>query len=337
MSVSDTKVSVISAGGWGTALAVVINRSGSKVTLYTANPNVLKSIKDKRANDVYLPDIFVEPHIHVTSDLAEACAAEIIVLSVPSQHLRSTCIALSDHLEVGKPLVVATKGIEKVSLALMSEVVTSVLPKNPVAILSGPNFAGEAARGLPTATTIACTDKYLANELIYSIGNKYFRPYYNSDVIGTQIGGAVKNVIAIACGIAIGYGFGENTRAALITRGISEMVRLAVAKEGKAETLMGLSGFGDLVLTCSSTTSRNMSLGIMIGEQKHAIKSILEGSQKKLAEGVTTAESVTELANKIGVSMPICRAVHAILSGELDIRSAVDLMLERQFVPEVMK
>ena len=337
MTKQRVSVGVISAGGWGTALAIAANRAGSKVTLYTANPNVLESILQKRSNETYLPGVFVEPGIGVTSSIAEACSNDIIIVSVPAQYMRSTCIGLSDHIETAKPVVIATKGIERVSLSLMSEVVAAVLPKNPFAILSGPNFAAEVGKGQPSATTIACLDKTLANQLVFAIGGKYFRPYYTDDVIGTQVGGAVKNVIAIACGIALGRGFGENARAALITRGINEMARLCVAVGGKQETLMGLSGFGDLVLTCGSAVSRNMSLGIELGQQKNTVKEILDNRQKKLAEGVATSESVAELANKMGVSMPICKTVRDIVSETVPIDRAIQLLLERQFVPEIGK
>ncbi len=337
MNMESPTVGIISAGAWGTALAVIANRAGSKVTLYSLNPNVLESIRTKRTNDAYLPGIFLDPRITVTDNLATMCASDIIILAVPSQHVRSTCIWLSDQLDSSIPIVIATKGIERGSLALMSDVVSAILPKNPIAILTGPNFASEAAKGLPTATTIACTDSAIGDQIIFSLGGKYFRPYQTDDIIGTQIGGAVKNVIAIACGIAIGRGFGENARAALITRGITEMNRLCVAKGGRQETLMGLSGVGDLVLTCSSEISRNMSLGIELGEQKQSVKTIIEKRQQKLAEGIATADSVTELAKKIGISMPICKTVRDILSEEIGIDEAITNLLERQFVSEVIQ
>lgn len=330
-----TSIGVVSGGGWGTALAIAANRSGSKVSLYSANPNVLESIRKKRTNDVYLPDVFIDPNIDVSDSIGQVCESDMIVLVVPSQHMRSTCIWLSDQLDPAKPIIIATKGIERGSLALMSEVVSSILPKNPLAVLSGPNFAIEVARGLPTATTIACNDSYLADQIIYSIGGKFFRPYFTDDMIGTQIGGAVKNVIAIACGIAIGRGFGENARAALITRGIAEMARLCVAKGGRQETLMGFSGVGDLILTCGSQISRNMSLGIELGRKKESVKAIIENTQKKLAEGVATSDSVHELASSIGISMPICKAVYGIISGAMGIDQAIAGLLERPFVAEV--
>jgi glycerol-3-phosphate dehydrogenase (NAD(P)+) len=337
MTISPIHIGIISAGAWGTALAVIANRAGSRVTLYSNNAHVRESITAKRTNDTYLPGIFLDPHIGVTDDVVKVCSCDFLILAIPSHHMRSTCIWLSDQIEAKVPLVIATKGIERGSLALMSEVVSTILPRNPVAILSGPNFAVEAARGLPTATTIACQDEQLASQIIYGLGGKYFRPYHTDDIMGTQIGGAVKNVIAIASGIALGRGFGENARAAIITRGIAEMARLCLFKGGRQETLMGLSGIGDLMLTCTSETSRNMSLGLELGQLRQPVKVILENRQKRLAEGVTTADSVTELARKIGISMPICMAVRDILYNESQIDDVIQHLLERPFVTEILQ
>jgi glycerol-3-phosphate dehydrogenase (NAD(P)+) len=336
MNSEPTSIGVVSAGGWGTALGIAANRAGSKVTLYSANPNVLDSIRKRRTNEVYLPGVFIDPRIVISDSLSEVCAADLIILSVPAQRLRSTCIWVSDQLDVAKPVIIASKGIERGSLSLMSEVFAAILPKNRFAVLSGPNFAVEVARGLPTATTIACSDSYLASQIMYAVGGKYFRPYYTDDIIGTQIGGAVKNVIAIACGIAIGRGLGENAKAALVTRGLAEMARLCTAKGGRQETLMGFSGFGDLILTCGSEMSRNMSLGIELGRQKEPVRTILEKRQHKLAEGVPTADSVSELANKMGISMPICKAVNAILTEAMKLDDAIAHLLERPFVSEMV-
>jgi glycerol-3-phosphate dehydrogenase (NAD(P)+) len=337
MSNQPLSIGIVGAGAWGTALAIVANRAGSRVMLYTSNVNVLESIRTRRSNDAYLPGAFIDPRIGVTEDIAAICNCDMILLAIPSQHMRSTCIWISDQLDENVPIVIATKGIERGSLALMSEVANAILPQNPVAVLSGPNFAGEAARGLPTAATIACSSERLATQIIYGIGGKYFRPYHTDDVIGTQIGGAVKNVIAIACGIAIGRGFGENARAALITRGITEMTRLCIAKGGRQETLMGLSGIGDLMLTCSSETSRNMSLGMQLGRLEKPVSDIIESRQKRLTEGVATSDSVTEMAKKMSISMPICKTVRDILYEEIGITEAIQSLLERPFVPEVLQ
>jgi glycerol-3-phosphate dehydrogenase (NAD(P)+) len=333
---TGSKIGIIGAGAWGTALAVVANRAGSDVTLWSRNDNVLQSVRQKRINEPYLPEVFLDPDIGITEDIASVCKSDFVMLSVPSQHIRPTCIAIADSIDDETPIVVATKGIERGSLALMSEVVHSIVPHNPILILTGPNFAGEAARGLPTATTVACADEKIGSALLYAIGGKYFRPYFTDDVVGAQVGGAVKNVIAIACGIALGRGFGENARAALITRGLAEIGRLCIAKGGRQQTLMGLSGFGDLVLTCGSSQSRNMSLGIDIGQGK-SVKELLSGQFKGLAEGVGTAESVTELARKLGISMPICKAVRDILHKNFDIDITIQSLMERPFVSESLQ
>ena len=328
-----TQVSVIGSGAWGTALAILANRTGSHVTLWSRNPNVIEPIRHRRINSSYLPDIFIDPAIVVTDNLDEACDSEMLFLAIPSQYLRSVCIAISDLVETKVPLIVCTKGIERGSLALMSEVVRSILPHNPVAALSGPNFADEAARGLPTATTVACDGAVLGESILYAIGGKLFRPYLTDDIVGTQIGGAVKNVLAIACGIAAGKKMGENARAALITRGLAEMTRLCLAKGGRLETLMGLSGIGDVMLTCGSMKSRNMSFGAEIGAGQRPTD-VLANWQRGVAEGVTSAESVTELAQKLGVSMPICQAVHRIINGLADVDEAMHTLLSRPFIAE---
>lgn len=332
--VSDlTRVGVIGAGAWGTALAILAHRAGNFVHLWSRNPNVLDSVRAHRSNENYLPGVFIDPAIQVTDDLALACRADVLLVAIPSQSVRSTCIALSDLIDTQTPIVLATKGIERGSLMLMSEIVQQILPENPVAILSGPNFADEAARGLPTATTLACADTVLADKLLFTLGGKWFRPYVSNDVIGAQVGGAVKNVIAIAAGIVIGRGLGENAKAALITRGLAEISRLCLIKGGKLETLMGLSGIGDVMLTCSSPKSRNMALGLAIGQgQRPSVASSPGG--KGLTEGVFTADSVTDLARKLGISMPICQAVHQILYQNADVEETLHTMLERPFTME---
>lgn len=328
-------VGVLGAGAWGTALAVLANRAASRVTLWTRNANVLEAVEQRRYNEVYLPNIFIDPSISVTDSLAEVCKCDVLILCIPAQSLRSTCIALSDQLPSSVPLVIATKGIERGSLMLMSELVNSILPENPVAILSGPNFADEAAKGLPTATTIACSDAVLGERLMYVIGGKLFRPYLTDDVIGTQIGGAVKNVIAIACGISVGCELGENAKAALITRGLAEMARLCKAKGGQTQTLMGLSGIGDLMLTCGSPKSRNMALGLELGSSKLSVETVLAKPRFGVTEGVGTADSVSHLAQNLGVAMPICDAIHGILKGRLSVKETIQKMLDRPFSTEL--
>ena len=333
MSSSNYRVGVIGGGAWGTALSILANRAGSSVIMSTRNENVVQSVTERRANDIYLPGVFINPDIVITNDFADACRGDLLILAVPSHTLRSVCISISDTLPPTLPIVLASKGLERGSLMLMSEVAKSILPKNPVAIISGPNFADEAARGLPTATTIACADKALWEILTYAIGGRFFRPYLTEDIIGTQLGGTVKNVIAIACGIAVGKNFGENARAAIVTRGFAEMTRLTIAKGGKYETLMGLSGLGDLILTCGSTKSRNMSFGIALGEGK-STDDILVGRGRTATEGVIAAESVSKLAKKLNISMPICDAVNRILHENALVDRLIEELLERPFVSE---
>lgn len=327
------RVGVIGSGAWGTALSVLANRAGSMVTLGTRNHNVIQSIEEHRTNDIYLPSVYLDPSIKITDKLAETCKTDILIIAVPSYVLRWVCIAISDILDPSIPIVIASKGIERGSLMLMSEVVQNVLPKNPFGILSGPNFAEEAAKGLPTATTIASHDQKLLDTLMYALGGKLFRPYFSDDVIGTQIGGSVKNVIAIACGVALGKNLGENARAALVTRGFAEIARLTIAKGGKYETLMGLSGLGDLILTCGSPKSRNMSFGIAIGQGKSK-EDILTGRGRTATEGVISAESVVKLAKKHSINMPICEAVYHILYENEPIDQVIAELLERPFVNE---
>jgi len=325
-------IGVIGGGAWGTALAALSNRAGSKVILTTRNHNVVDVIQQTRTNDIYLPGIYLDPAISVSNTLTDACRGDAVIFAMPSHCVRSACIVISDVVAPNVPILIGTKGVERGSLLFMSEVVASVLPGNPVAILSGPNFAHEAAEGKPSATTIACRDAAIGEMLTYAVGGRLFRPYYTDDIVGTQVGGAVKNVIAIACGIAEGKGLGENSRAAIITRGFSEMVRMALAKGGRLETLAGLSGFGDLVLTCSSPTSRNMAFGVSLGK---GVKSThASGEGRNVLEGAMAAESVVKLAKRFSIEMPISEAVHGVISGEMSVDEAIDKLLDRPFAPE---
>ena len=322
MTSNAVHVGVIGAGAWGTSLAILANRAGSRVTLWSRNQQVLEGIRDRRENAQYLPEQFIDPAIAVTDDSSFIASCDLLVLTIPAQSMRTVAISLSDKVPANLPIILATKGIERGSLMLMSEVINSILPHNPFAVLSGPNFARAAAAGLPTATTLATHHERLAEKVIFAMGGKYFRIYVSDDPVGTQIGGAVKNVLAIASGIVEGRGLGENARAALITRGMVELMRLAKAKGGKDETLMGLSGIGDVMLSCNSPTSRNFALGMALGRG---------GASRNagLTEGVATAESLTQLARKLGVAMPIGSAVHAILSGTVPVDVAIEKLLER--------
>jgi glycerol-3-phosphate dehydrogenase (NAD(P)+) len=327
MTIETPHVGIIGAGAWGTALAILANRAGSKATMWTRNTQVIESIRQHRVNEQYLSEQFIDPSIVVTDSTDFIADCDMLVMTIPAQSLRTVAISLSDTVPAHVPLIIATKGIERGSLMLMSEVLQSILPHNPVAILSGPNFARESAAGLPTATTLALHQTALADKITFALGGKYFRLYVNEDPIGTQVAGAVKNVLAIAAGIVEGKGLGENARAALITRGMAETMRLVKAKGGSEETLMGLSGIGDMMLTCSSRKSRNYSLGVNIG--RGAMR-----ASGGLTEGVATAESVTQLARKLGVAMPIAFAVHDVLAGTVPVGTAIERLLERPLVSE---
>lgn len=326
-------IGVIGAGAWGTALAVTANRAGAEVTLWSRNTQVLQTIADKNRNLAHLPDVFLDPAIKLTDKLDRISKSDLLLLVVPAQHLRTICISLSDYLAPTVPLVICAKGIERGSMALMSEVVESVLPHNTLAVLSGPNFSLEVAQGKPTATTIACRDENIGEQIVFALGTSVFRPYLTTDIIGTQIGGAVKNVAAIACGIAMGKGLGENAIAALITRAMAEMRRLCAAKGGKTETLMGLSGMGDVMLTCTSATSRNTSLGIALGKGRSLDKVLAE--REGVTEGVATAESVHQMCEMLHIEMPICEAVYDVLYSGLGVDGAISRLLERPFVKEM--
>jgi glycerol-3-phosphate dehydrogenase (NAD(P)+) len=318
------RIAVLGAGAWGTALAITSHNAGNDVLVWGRNPDVIDAINNRHENDKYLPNIKLPNAIQATDNIEKILKSDALLIVVPAQKLRETCENLKKAgLAKNIPLIICCKGIEQNTHALMSEVVAEILP-NPVAILSGPNFAGEIASGLPAAATIAATDKKLGMEMVNSLGSQFFRLYFSDDIIGAQIGGAVKNVLAIACGIAVGKGLGKNSSAALVTRGVAEIGRLCIAKGGKLETLMGLSGIGDIMLTCSSTASRNMALGFALGAGT-------AGTANSLVEGVATAQSVSELANKLKVDMPICRAVNEILHKGADINLAVKELLQRPF------
>lgn len=329
-------ISVIGAGAWGTALSVAAHRAGNDVLLWAYETELVDAVNSTHENTLYLPGTALDPAIRATGDLAETAraagrAAGCILLAAPAQHLRRTLAPLAGplagNLSPATPLVICAKGIEQNTLALMSEAVNALFPDNPVLILSGPTFAAEVAAGLPTAVTLAGDDIAVAQAIADRLSSDRFRPYSGDDVIGAQIGGAIKNVLAIACGIAEGRDFGDNARAALITRGLAELTRLCVAKGGRAETMMGLSGLGDLVLTCTSTQSRNYSLGVALGEGR-ALAEIL-GERNSVAEGVYTASAAVALAQTLGIEMPIAAAVDAVLNRGADIDAVIGALLAR--------
>ncbi|GLQ05039.1 NAD(P)H-dependent glycerol-3-phosphate dehydrogenase [Sneathiella chinensis] len=326
------KVSVIGAGAWGTALAASVAQTAPSVQLWCRDPALAADIRRLRQNSKYLPDIPLPDTLDPTSDLEAVCRADIILAVIPAQHLRTVLESMAGFLSKDTALVLCAKGIEQSTGKLLSEMVEEVLPGQPYGILSGPNFAHEVAKGLPAATTLAIQDQKWGTRIVKAIGHATFRPYLTDDVIGAQLGGATKNVLAIACGIVAGAKLGENARAALITRGMAEILRLGDRLGARAETLMGLSGFGDLVLTCSSVASRNYSLGFALGEGK-TLEEILS-SRHSVTEGVYTAAALDGLAKTLDIEMPICQAVHAVLTGRESVRQAAEHLLSRPFRDE---
>lgn len=325
-------VTVLGGGAWGTALAQVAAAAGREVTLWAREPEVVDGVNQGHENPLFLPGINLSPDVSATSSIKQAAQSELILAVPPAQHMRSVLKSLRPHLKSGAPLVLCAKGVERGSLALMTDVLAEEIPEATPAVLSGPGFAKDVARGLPTATTIASPDEALAQRIVTTIGLPTFRPYVADDLVGAEIGGAVKNVIAIACGVAEGRKLGDGARAGLITRGFAELTRLGVAMGAKAETLSGLCGLGDLVLTCCSMTSRNTSLGAALGEGR-ALKDIL-GERRSVAEGAESAPAVVALAAKYGVEMPICAAVDAIIAERINIDEAIVALLSRPFKAE---
>ena len=322
------RIGIIGGGAWGTALALVCRRAGLNVCLQALEPEVADAINKAHENSLYLPGVALDTEIQATTDVAEAAAdADALLLVAPSQYVRGVLGQLAEAHKSGVLVVICAKGIEQETSALMSEVAADVLPGAPVAILSGPTFAAEVAQDMPAAVTLASADGDLCRQLSEALGTPRFRIYLSDDIIGAQIGGAVKNVLAIGCGIIEGRGFGDNTRAALITRGLAEIVRLGVAKGAKAETLMGLSGIGDLTLTCNAQQSRNFSLGVALGQGK-ALADVL-AARTSVAEGVLSAGAVTELARRLDVDMPISLAVDGILNHFADIDATIEGLLAR--------
>jgi glycerol-3-phosphate dehydrogenase (NAD(P)+) len=326
------RIGIIGAGAWGTALAITARRAGRRVVIQARESAVVGAINRDHENTAFLPGVGLDPDIRATADPAEAADADAVLLTVPAQYLRGVAGQAAPGWKPGVPAIVCAKGIEEATCALMHEVVSEALPDAVVAVLSGPSFAAEVARDLPTAVTFACADPAMRETVPAALGTRRFRIYSSEDVVGAEVGGAVKNVLAIACGIVEGRGMGDNARAALITRGLAEIARLAAAKGARPETLMGLSGMGDLVLTCNNMQSRNFSLGVQLGRGE-ALADILAG-RTAVTEGVFSAASVTELARRLGVDMPICAAVDAVLNAGADLDTAIAGLLSRPFKAE---
>jgi glycerol-3-phosphate dehydrogenase (NAD(P)+) len=325
-------IGIVGAGAWGTALAATARRAGREVVLWSHEPQVAATIAATGENTTYLPGVRLDGGIRATADLGEIAAADAVLLVPPAQHLRGLCRQMAAAWRPGIPAVICAKGIEVISGALMADIVAEELPQAQVAVLSGPTFAIEVARGLPTAVTLACGDARIGQKLVEALGTPTFRPYLSDDLVGAQVGGAVKNVLAIGCGIVEGRGLGDNARAALITRGLAELTRFAMAKGGRAETLMGLSGLGDLILTASSTQSRNYSLGFALGEGQ-ALADIL-GARHSVTEGVWTSGVVVRAAFELGIEMPICAAVDSVINGNAPLEDAIRALLARPFRSE---
>lgn len=318
-------VAVLGAGAFGTALAVLLASDGTPVALWARRPEAAEAIARTRENAAHLPGIRLPPQVAVTADLAAAAAAPLLLAAVPAQHLRHALAAAP--LGHAPELVLTAKGLEAGTRRLMSEVAAEVAPQAPVAILSGPSFAADIAAGLPTAVTLAAADLVRAQRLARTLARPHFRPYASSDPVGAQVGGLVKNVLAIACGVAIGAGLGESARAALVARGFAEMSRLGIALGGRAETIAGLSGLGDLVLSCGSPRSRNFALGHALGGGR-SVGEALAG-RTDVVEGMATAPVLAGLARDLGIDMPISLAVADLLAGRVSPAEAVRGLLAR--------
>jgi glycerol-3-phosphate dehydrogenase (NAD(P)+) len=324
-----SRIAVLGAGAWGSALALTLLAAGRDTTLWVREDDVLAAIKSTRHNP-FLPGVALPENLNVTGDLGEAARAEALLLTVPAQVLRAFTANLAPHIRPGTPLVICAKGIEKATGRLLNEVVAAAAPSASVAILSGPSFARDVARGLPTAVTIAA--KKDASRLQRSLSTPVFRPYASDDVTGVALGGAAKNVYAIACGVVEGLGLGENARAALLARSFAELARLGEALGAKPETLMGLSGLGDLVLTATSKSSRNFSFGVELGQGKSIAE--LRGPQNPLAEGVDTAPALVRRAKETGIELPIAEAMADLLSGALPLGEALTRLMSRRLKAE---
>lgn len=325
------KIGVIGGGAWGTALSSVAAAEGEEVLLWALEPEVVEAINSLHENTTYLSGIALPQSIRATREMNDLSNCDALLVVTPAQHLRSSLVLLPQS---NQPLILCSKGIEAGTKMLMSEVIADARPDAPIAVLSGPTFAHEVAKGLPTAITLACEDAELGDRLAQRLARPYFRPYASYDVLGAEIGGAVKNVLAIACGVAEGLGLGQNARAALIARGFAELRRFGLARGAENETMAGLSGLGDLVLTCSSVASRNFSLGLGLGQGKSAAE--LMANRNTVAEGAFTAPVLAEAAREAGVEMPVVDSVCTLLDGSNDAKTAVSEILSRPLKEEAV-
>lgn len=333
MSDKQHKICVLGAGSWGTALAIQLARNGNHTVLWGHRPNEIKAMVLARENPRYLAGIAFPDELQLDSDLTCIEDAEDLLIVVPSHAFRETLQSVAPHLKDGTRVSWATKGLEQGSQKLLHQVAKEELGDRPVAIISGPTFAKEVAQGLPTAVTVASDDDFFAMDLATRLHGHNFRAYTSDDIIGVEIGGAVKNVLAIAAGIADGLGYGANTRSAIITRGLIEVMRLGVSLGGNQDTFMGLAGLGDLVLTCTDNQSRNRRYGMALGQGKSSAQALKEIDQ--VVEGIQTALEIHKLAHKQGVDMPLATQVFRVLHEDLPPKEAVTKLLERDLKPEL--
>jgi glycerol-3-phosphate dehydrogenase (NAD(P)+) len=327
--VTLNSIGIVGGGAWGTALGQTMRLAGRAVLIWAREPEVVAEIAASHRNTPFLPGVALDPALRATGTLADVAACDAVLMVTPAQHVRAVGAELAPHVAAGKPVVICAKGLEQATGKLLGQVAAEVLPQATLAVLSGPSFAADVARGLPTALTLACADEALGARLAVSLGSRQFRLYRSTDVIGVQLGGAVKNVLAIAAGIVEGRGLGASAHAALVTRGFAELRRFGEALGARAETLVGLSGLGDLLLTCGSPQSRNMSLGRALG-QGQTLEAVL-GSRRSVAEGVYTAAAVARVAAERGIDMPIAAAVHGIVAGKTTVEAAIEALLSRPF------
>lgn len=325
-------IGVVGGGAWGTAIAQTMCVADCRVALWAREAEIVDEINARHVNSTFLPGVPLDERLKASTNLAEIAACDVVLMVAPAQHVRAVANELKPLMRAGQPLVVCAKGIEQATGKLMGEVVAEALPDATLGVLSGPSFAADVARGLPTALTIACANETLGRRIAESLGTRHFRLYWSSDTVGVEIGGAMKNVLAIAAGIVDGRGLGASAHAALVTRGFAEVCRLGATLGARTETLCGLSGLGDLVLTCGSPQSRNMSLGRALG-QGRKLSDIL-GERKAVTEGVYTAEALVRLGRAKNVELPISEAVHAIIAGYTTVDEAIAGLLARPFKAE---
>jgi glycerol-3-phosphate dehydrogenase (NAD(P)+) len=323
------RIAVLGGGAWGTALALTCARAGRRVMLWEYEPGNAESLEQKRESR-FLPGVRVDNAIKVTRELGETANSDAILVVVPAQAMRSVIVSLAQSIAKQTPLIACAKGIEHGTHKFMTEIIAECAPAAVPAILSGPSFAADVARGLPTAVTIAATDGKIALDLAHALNAGTFRPYHSTDVRGVELGGATKNVLAIAAGIVTGKGLGSSASAALTTRGFAELVRFGAAHGAKTETMMGLSGLGDLILTCGTPQSRNFSCGVALGKGEKSDTA----AHGKLAEGIFTAPVLLEMAREKDVEMPISAAVAAVLSGKISVDEAIESLLTRPLKSE---